>query len=204
MTTRPFWNRVQEDTEADRRSCLTCFHLITRDSAKRAVCDVRPRVHCFVANGSGETFAKQSLRRAKDCKQYDGVLMVTLSHKGTTLTKEAILQDVTCMEEPDPGWSYTDHAGHLFRWEPYTDGFGNPWHRVPNTLKYVVDSPAVGDYPEIGHRECRLCGETVEMGWRFNQYRQYAITGYCYYVNSELVSEDEFMVVYERVRNEES
>lgn len=72
VTTRPFWTAVQEHTEANRRSCLTCFHLITRNGAARAECDVRPRVHCFVANGSGETFAKQSLRRAKDCKHWEG------------------------------------------------------------------------------------------------------------------------------------
>lgn len=63
----------------------------------------------------------------------------------------------TQIPEPDPNWRAIDGFGHgHFAEQPDGEKTNYP------TLEWAVTVPAVGDHPELGVWECRICGETVE------------------------------------------
>jgi hypothetical protein len=70
MKPKSFWDAVEEHTGRDRRSCLTCFHLRTREHATMACCDLRPRIFTFT--NKGQVFVDQSMRRARECQSFEG------------------------------------------------------------------------------------------------------------------------------------
>lgn len=70
----------------------------------------------------------------------------------------------TPMVVPDYDWSFTDAAGHTHRWEARRDFPGLP---VVRTIERFYNE-AVGDY-----RQCRLCGERIDPGYRKAQFRTF-------------------------------
>ncbi len=86
----------------------------------------------------------------------------------TEYTMRRDMIDVTSMNRPDTTWKVVDAAGHEHRW--YVDGKSaghydpSAHHELP-TLVWVTTG--AGHYPDgseydVGHYECRECGEEVE------------------------------------------
>ena len=84
------------------------------------------------------------------------------------------------MSRPDPNWSVTDAQGHHHQWY-VTSSEGIIPARVYNpeklyslpTLIYVTDIPGDDEYPDVGHHECRRCGERIQPGLCADTMRQY-------------------------------
>ena len=86
--------------------------------------------------------------------------------------------DVTPFQEKDPKWNFIDDKGHIHKWsfkEEMKDTSDDPdeYGAFCDSLIYVVDSEAFGDYPETGHYECKLCGQKIVPGFRSPPYRRY-------------------------------
>jgi len=90
------------------------------------------------------------------------------------------LIEVTSSHRPDPAWVFIDAHGHEHRW--HVDGkpamsynpsakYGTP------SLVWVKDGESYwpdDDEPhEVGHLECRQCGEHIEPGYTADTIRQY-------------------------------
>lgn len=83
--------------------------------------------------------------------------------QGWSLTIE---QDVAQYGEgyiPDPGWSYSDPAGHVHR--HLKKGESPTWHYVVVSTYWCEDC---ADEHENGEDCCRVCGATVEPGYRWS------------------------------------
>jgi|ERR1051325_717103 hypothetical protein len=76
------------------------------------------------------------------------------------------LVDMTSANRPDPSWVFVDAQGHEHRWftngQPATSYDPQLSYEVP-TLVWVVDGVEYwdGELHEVGHTECRLCGEHI-------------------------------------------
>lgn len=93
----------------------------------------------------------------------------SMSHEGHELTVETESIDVTCMTEPDPGWKFTDKAGHTHSY--VADRPGGPYP----TLEYRTqhDHADDGECDADGDQEfcypvlvCKRCGQPVRPGTR--------------------------------------
>lgn len=78
------------------------------------------------------------------------------------------LLDVTSLHRPDPSWRYMDRAGHEHRWwtegKP-AEGYSPSKSYDTPTLIWVKDGVGYyedGEPYDIGHCECRQCGEHIE------------------------------------------
>lgn len=94
--------------------------------------------------------------------------MTVIEHDGHRLEIIVDYVDVTSNAEPDPGWIYTDDAGHIHRWEASNEEWNNPAGPraiLPSIVK-VVDYAGDHEYPERSHYECVWCGSPVRPGMR--------------------------------------
>ncbi len=107
--------------------------------------------------------------------------------------------DVTSMNRPDTTWKVVDAAGHEHRW--YVDGKPadhydpSASHELP-TLVWVATGtgcyPDGGEY-EVGHYECRECGDEIEHLRRTVDSFSQKIPGETHYeIDGEPVTHEEF------------
>ena len=120
--------------------------------------------------------------------------MTTVILDNITFRIEQGTIDVTQLREPDPEWCYQDKKGHIHVWRLVD---GEP--QVVASLVYIVDSPGTDEYPEIGHTECRRCGEHVDAGYRPVPYRVTAAGLRTFYINDEEVSEEKYAEIFNEV-----
>jgi hypothetical protein len=112
--------------------------------------------------------------------------------------------DVTSLHRPDTSWTFTDKRGHVHRW--YTDG--QPADDYRPTVSY--DTPTLiwikdgeewwedSDEPhDVGHTECRQCGERIEPGYTADTCRQFIAGLRWFTINDQPVSAEEFRRRYE-------
>ena len=107
--------------------------------------------------------------------------------------------DVTSLSRPDVGWTFIDAHGHQHQW--CVDGLPamsyQPSKRydVPTAI-WVVDYVAYfpdGEPYNVGHHECRICGDRVEPRLTADTHRQFIPGLRTYRINGETVSEEEFL-----------
>lgn len=117
------------------------------------------------------------------------------------------LIDATSLSRPDTAWCFIDAAGHEHRWHvgdlPATSYNPSGTYHVPS-LVWVKDGEEWFEYDDephdVGHYECRLCGEHIEPRYRADDTRQ-QIAGLRHYsINGESVSEEEFRRRWEAAR----
>jgi len=109
------------------------------------------------------------------------------------------LVDVTSLHRPNIRWSLTDATGHEHRWydgdRPATSYDPQRTYTVP-TLIWVKDGEEYwedSDEPhDIGHLECRLCGEHIQPGYTADETVQYIPGLRWYRINGRHVSKEEF------------
>lgn len=120
------------------------------------------------------------------------------TQSGDVFEMERDLIDVTSMHRPDVGWRFTDARGHLHQW--FADGKPavsyNPaeTHDVPS-LVWIKDGVGYyedGEPYDIGHNECRKCGEHIAPAYTSDTCTQYVAGLARYYINGEPVQPDEF------------
>lgn len=104
--------------------------------------------------------------------------------------------EVTSLHRPNLSWHLIDDEGHGHRWLPA--GNYNPTikYEVPS-LVWVKDGEEYwedDDEPhDVGHHECRLCGQRIEPGYCPDSSEQY-ISGLRWYrVDGRSVSREEFV-----------
>jgi len=95
--------------------------------------------------------------------------------------------DVTPLLEPDPEWFFQDRAGHQHRW---IDG-GLP------SLRWIIEVEAGEEMPEVGHYECRECGEKIEPLMRVPIFRSFAPGLVHCSIDGRPVAEDEMRDIME-------
>lgn len=77
------------------------------------------------------------------------------------------LLEVTSLHRPDTSWAFNDAAGHLHRWcvngVPADSYDPSAHYGVPSIVWILdgVDYDEDGEPHEIGHEECRECGESI-------------------------------------------
>lgn len=109
--------------------------------------------------------------------------------------------DVTSLHRPAVGWVFVDAAGHSHEWwavgaaAPATSYDPRQAYDVP-TLVLVKDGEEFwedDDEPhDVGHLECRQCGERVEPAYTADTYQQFVPGLKHYYIDDRPVSEAEF------------
>lgn len=111
---------------------------------------------------------------------------------------ERDLIDVTSLHRPDVGWRHVDAAGHEHRW--FTEGRpaesyrGGAKYDVPS-LVWVKDGVAYdedGEPYNVGHNECRICGEHVEPHYTADTHTVYMAGLARFTINGEPVGREEF------------
>jgi hypothetical protein len=107
--------------------------------------------------------------------------------------------DVTSLHRPDTSWRQLDAHGHEHRWyvegKPAVSYRPSDKHETP-TLVWVKDGEAYwpdDDEPhDVGHLECRQCGEHIEPRYCADTTTQHIAGPRWYRINGESVSFDEF------------
>lgn len=107
--------------------------------------------------------------------------------------------DVTSLHRPETTWRFTDAHGHEHRWyvgdKPATSYSPSERYETP-TLVWVKDGEDYwegDDEPhDVGHLECRQCGEHVQPLYGADQTVQMIPGLRDYRINGERVSEEEF------------
>jgi hypothetical protein len=121
-----------------------------------------------------------------------------VSRNGDVFESGCDLIDVTSLHRPDTSWRIVDAAGHAHRW--YANGQPADTYRpeatydVP-TLRWVHDDWGYfedGERYEIGHHECRDCGEHIEPRSRADDCTQMIPGPRWFTINGEPVSPEEF------------
>jgi hypothetical protein len=109
------------------------------------------------------------------------------------------LVDVTSLHRPDPTWRHVDAHGHEHRW--YVDGTPavsyDPSARYETpSLVWVKDGEEFWDGDDephdVGHLECRQCGDHVEPRYTADDTRQHIPGLRRYRINGEPVTPEEF------------
>jgi len=102
---------------------------------------------------------------------------------GRELRAECEMIEVTSnLPRPDKAWTFTDAQGHEHAWSQ-----GWP------SLRWVVDEPETDDWPEEGHYECLLCGETIAPGMSGpSMFREFIPGVVSYYLDNEPISREEY------------
>lgn len=107
--------------------------------------------------------------------------------------------DVTSMHRPDTSWLITDTHGHPHRW--YVDGQPADGYRPDAkyetpTLVWIKDGEEYwedSDEPhEVGHLECRECGEHIEPHYTADSCTAYVPGLRWYRIDGQHVSKEEF------------
>lgn len=116
---------------------------------------------------------------------------------GRTFRVERETIDATCQNRADETWTRVDAAGHEHFWTfDCVRGAYRPDAKaeVP-TLRWVVDGTEYwedGEPYQVGHYECKVCGEHVTPGTCADTNRQWiAGLAHCY-INDEPVSRETF------------
>jgi len=109
--------------------------------------------------------------------------------------------DVTQLHRPDVGWCFIDAAGHIHEWHilgqliAATRYNPNEQYEVPSLI-WVKDGEEFwegDDTPhDIGHHECRRCGEHLEPRFTADTHRQYVAGPKRFLINGHPVTPDEF------------
>ncbi len=116
------------------------------------------------------------------------------------------LIEATSLHRPDTAWVVVDTHGHAHRWCVMDESVGTPikpaYHYRPDvklgvpTLVWVKDGEEYwedDDEPhDVGHLECRQCGEHIKPGYTADTNRQYVPGLRWFCINGESVSKDEF------------
>jgi hypothetical protein len=92
------------------------------------------------------------------------------------------LVDMTSINRPDTSWSFVDAYGHRHEWFDRATGlpatsYDPMAHYETPSLVWVKDATRYdedGEPYDVGHRECRLCGEHVEPGRTSDAYQRLA------------------------------
>lgn len=106
--------------------------------------------------------------------------VVQRRHNGDVLEMSCDRIEVTSNHRPDTSWVVTDKVGHEHRWfangSPASRYSPMDTHDVP-TLVWVKDGEeywAGDDEPhDVGHLECRQCGEHIRPRYTADDCRQY-------------------------------
>ena len=109
--------------------------------------------------------------------------------------------DVTSASRPDTSWRVVDAHGHVHEW--YVDGtpatayYPEANHETP-TLVWVKDGEEYwedDDEPhDVGHRECRQCGEHIEPRYTADTCQIYIAGPRWCKINGQLVTLEEFVL----------
>lgn len=86
-----------------------------------------------------------------------------IEYEGHTLEVTTDWIDVTPVQEPDPGWTETDAAGHVHTYDDTADG--GPYPTLTWKRKTVFCGECQED-EDLGHLVCKQCGERVTPGFR--------------------------------------
>lgn len=110
--------------------------------------------------------------------------------------------EATSSKRPDTAWVFTDAHGHQHRWflgdQPATNYRPTGKYHVPS-LTWIHDGYGVwedGEQYEIGHHECRECGEHIEPQYRADDTQQWVPGLRWYRINGRNVSEQEFKAAF--------
>ncbi|MCR4375619.1 MAG: hypothetical protein NUW22_12300 [Acidobacteria bacterium] len=107
--------------------------------------------------------------------------------------------EVTSIRRPDTSWRKVDQLGHSHCW--YTDGAPADSYRpdhcyVTPSLVWVKDGETFyedDDEPhDVGHLECRECGEKIEPGYTADTMSQHIPGMRRFRIDGVSVSEEEF------------
>src|SRR6185436_19512973 len=109
------------------------------------------------------------------------------------------LMDVTSNHRPDTLWRFIDAHGHEHRWYvgdmPAASYNPSATYETP-TLLWVKDGEEFWDGDDephdVGHLECRICGEHVTPRYTADTTTQYVAGLRWFRINGEPVSMDEF------------
>ena len=121
---------------------------------------------------------------------------------GDSFSAGCDMMEVTSIHRPDTSWRVIDAQGHEHRW--YIGGLlGVPALSYSPSTRY--DTPTLiwvkdgeeywedDDVPhDVGHLECRQCGEHVNPGYRADDTHQYIPGLRWYRINGTHVSQEEF------------
>jgi hypothetical protein len=109
------------------------------------------------------------------------------------------LLEATCLHRPDTSWNIVDRNRHKHSWhadgKPATSYNPGTKYDTPS-LVWVKDGEEWwedDDEPhDVGHLECRICGQYIEPGYTSDSTRQYVPGPYEYTINGQPVSKEEF------------
>lgn len=116
--------------------------------------------------------------------------------------------EVTRLHRPDTDWRFVDASGHEHRW--YSNGVPAKYYSASDkydtpTLIWVKDGEEYWDGDDephdVGHLECRQCGERVTPGYTADTSRQYVPGLRWFRINGENVSPEEFQRRYEAAQS---
>lgn len=106
--------------------------------------------------------------------------------------------DVTRLSRVDPSWVKVDATGHEHRWylngQPATGYDPAAIYETP-TLVEIHDGYGYfedGERYSLNHLECRICGETVQPGFRSDDSKQYIAGLRWWRIDGVNVSREEF------------
>src|SRR5690349_8267011 len=107
--------------------------------------------------------------------------------------------DVSSSSRPDTSWDVVDAAGHSHRWYvngEVAQGYDHLQSYSTPTLRWVKDETGYwedGESYDIGHYECRECGERVEdPRYTADSYRRFMPGLASYEIDGRSVSQEDF------------
>lgn len=111
--------------------------------------------------------------------------------------------EVTSLHRPDEGWRHVDAAGHEHYWHEVGESAFKPMtsyspmkHYLALSLIWVKDGeeywPGDDEPHDVGHHECKQCGEHVEPGYKADDCVQLIPGLKRFWVNGINVTEEEF------------
>lgn len=127
------------------------------------------------------------------------MMMRAVTHFDDVFEQDLGIVDVTSNHRPDTAWRFTDAAGHEHRWfadgQPAESYRADARHEVPS-LVWVKDGedfyPGDDEPHDIGHHECRHCGEHVEPSYTADTNRVFIKGLTTCRINGKQVSKEEF------------
>jgi hypothetical protein len=124
--------------------------------------------------------------------------MTIFDLNGDVFETDCDLVDVTSMHRPDTSWRHVDTYGHTHRWfrdgQPADAYAPQGQYEVP-TIRWVFESYGFyedGTQYEIGHHECRQCGDRLEPRYTADSECQYVPGLRRYRINGEPVTAETF------------
>lgn len=125
--------------------------------------------------------------------------MSSISVDGHEYLIERDMVEVTSNHRPDTRWRFVDAAGHEHRWHvggAQAAAYDPAARHETPTLAWVKDGeeywPGDDEPHDVGHHECRLCGERVEPGYCMDEYRVYVPGIARYWIDGRSVSPEAF------------